>query len=96
VGFASKGVGRYGQYDLVGSVWEWLVDRYVDGYANPCEDCAMLSANTQNRVLPGSGFHTGPSLGGTLLYSWNRASVSWNADTYRGDYAAGVRCGRAP
>jgi formylglycine-generating enzyme len=96
VGFAAKGVGRYGQYDLVGSSWEWLVDRFADRYANPCEDCAMLSANTQNRVLPGSGFHTGTGMGSSLLYSWNRASISWNADTYRGDYAAGVRCGRAP
>lgn len=96
VGYASKGVGRYGQMDLVGNVWEWGLDRYADSYVNPCEDCAYVTGNTQNRVMPGGGFHTGANLGGTLLYSWNRSQISYSADTYRGDYAVGVRCGRAP
>lgn len=95
VGFTKKGTGRYGQADLIGSVWEWNLDRYAN-YVNPCEDCAYLTGNTSNRVLPGSGFHTGASLGGTLMYSFNRASVSFDADSYRGDYAVGVRCARAP
>lgn len=96
VGFAAKGVGPYGQLDLIGNVWEWLLDRYANNYVNPCEDCAYLTGNTTNRVLPGSGFHTGANLGATLLYSWNRASVSYDAETYRGDYAVGLRCARAP
>lgn len=96
VGYAKKGVGRYGQVDLVGSVWEWLVDKYASKYVNPCEDCAYLTGNTTNRVLPGAGFHTGASLGATLLYSSNRSQISYDAETYRGDYAVGVRCGRAP
>jgi formylglycine-generating enzyme required for sulfatase activity len=96
VGFAKKGVGRYGQIDLIGSVWEWLVDKYASSYVSPCEDCAYLTGNTTNRVLPGAGFHTGASLGATLLYSSNRSQVSYDAETYRGDYAVGVRCGRAP
>jgi formylglycine-generating enzyme required for sulfatase activity len=95
VGFAARGVGRYGQIDLIGNVWEWLLDKYA-GYVSPCEDCAYLSGNTANRVMPGSGFHTGANLGATLLYSWNRASISYDADTYRGDYAVGFRCARAP
>lgn len=96
VGFAKKGVGRYGQIDLIGSVWEWLVDKYASSYKSPCEDCAYLTGSTTNRVLPGAGFHTGASLGATLLYSSNRSQVSYDAETYRGDYAVGVRCGRAP
>jgi formylglycine-generating enzyme required for sulfatase activity len=95
VGFAAKGIGKYGQIDLVGNVWEWLVDRYAD-YVNPCEDCAYLTGNTNDRVMPGSGFHTGKSLGATLLYSYNRASISYDANSYRGDYAVGFRCARAP
>jgi len=95
VGFASKGVGRYGQIDLVGNVWEWNVDRFAN-YVNPCRDCAYLTGNTANRVLPGAGFHTGANQGSSLLYSYNRTSVSYNADTYRGDYAVGLRCARAP
>ncbi len=95
VGFAAKGIGKYGQIDLVGNVWEWLVDRYAD-YVNPCEDCAYLTGNTNNRVMPGAGFHTGKNLGATLLYSYNRASISYDANSYRGDYAVGFRCARAP
>jgi sulfatase modifying factor 1 len=96
VGYAKKGVGRYGQADLIGSVWEWLVDKYASAYVNPCNDCAYLTGSTTNRVLPGAGFHTGASLGATLLYSSNRSQISYDAETYRGDYAVGVRCGRAP
>ena len=93
VGFAASGLGRYGQLDLSGSVWEWLLDRYASSYPNPCEDCAYLSGNTSNRVLPGGGFHTGLS---PYLLSSNRQSVSYDAETYRGDYAVGVRCARSP
>jgi len=95
VGFAQKGVGRYGQFDLIGSVWEWNLDRFAN-YVNPCTDCAYLTGNTANRVLPGAGFHSGAAEGGTLMYSYNRTSVSYNADTYRGDYAVGLRCARSP
>ncbi len=63
---------------------------------NPCEDCAYLTGNTNDRVMPGAGFHTGANLGATLLYSYNRASISYDANTYRGDYAVGFRCARAP
>jgi formylglycine-generating enzyme required for sulfatase activity len=95
VGFATLGVGRYGQIDLIGNVWEWLLDRYSDDYVNPCEDCAYLTGNTQNRVMPGAGFHTNAGLGATLMYSYNRTSISY-ADTFRGDYAVGLRCARSP
>ncbi len=95
VGFATKGLGRYGQLDLVGSVWEWNLDRFAN-YVNPCTDCAYLTGNTANRVLPGAGFHSGASLGSSIMYSYNRTSVSYNADTYRGDYAVGLRCARSP
>jgi len=93
VGFAELGVGRYGHIDLSGSVWEWLLDRYSNNYVNPCTDCAYLTGNTNNRVLPGGGFHTGLD---PYLLSSNRQSVSYDAETYRGDYAVGVRCARSP
>jgi formylglycine-generating enzyme required for sulfatase activity len=95
VGFAKKGFGKYGQFDLIGSVWEWNLDKFAN-YVNPCTDCAYLTGSTTNRVLPGAGFHSGASLGGTILYSYNRTSVSYDADTYRGDYAVGLRCARSP
>jgi formylglycine-generating enzyme required for sulfatase activity len=95
VGFASKGVSKYGQVDMIGNVWEWLVDKYAN-YVNPCVDCAYLTGSTTNRLMPGAGFHTGANLGGTLLYSYNRSMVDYDADTYRGSYAVGLRCARAP
>jgi len=91
VGFAALGAGRYGQLDLVGSVFEWLVDGYAN-YVSPCVDCAYFSGSSSNRVLPGGGFRT------TLmpyLQSSNRSAVSY-AETFRGDFAVGARCGRTP
>jgi formylglycine-generating enzyme required for sulfatase activity len=41
VGTASRGVGLWGQLDLVGEVWEWNLDWYAS-YENPCSDCAYL------------------------------------------------------
>jgi formylglycine-generating enzyme required for sulfatase activity len=90
VGSTPKGVGRYGQLDLAGSVWEWCLDQYAP-YASPCSDCAYLSGAT-DRVLPGGGFHTGLT---PYLLSSNRVGVNY-ATTYRGTYGVGVRCARVP
>lgn len=91
VGFATLGAGRYGQLDLVGGVFEWLVDRY-GAFASPCTDCGYFGTSGDNRVLPGGGFRT------TLmpyLLSSNRSAVSY-AVTFRGDFAVGARCARSP
>jgi formylglycine-generating enzyme len=90
VGSTPLGVGRYGQFDLSGNVWEWNLDAYSAQYDSPCTDCAHFDGN--ERVMPGGGFHSGM----TYQYSYNRQAVNWNPDTYRGDYAVGVRCARAP
>jgi len=90
VGFAQLGAGRYGQLDLSGSVFEWLVDRYAT-FVSPCIDCAYLSGTAPNRVLPGGGFRAAE----TYLPSSNRGSVSYEP-TFRGDFAVGARCAHAP
>ncbi len=90
VGSTPLGLGRWGQLDLAGSVWEWNLDEYAS-YVSPCTDCAYLTGAT-NRVLPGGGFHTGLM---PYLLSANRTTVSY-ATTYRGDFGVGVRCARAP
>ena len=90
VGSTPLGLGRWGQLDLAGSVWEWNLDEYAS-YVSPCIDCAYLTGAT-NRVLPGGGFHTGLM---PYLLSANRTTVSY-ATTYRGDFGVGVRCARAP
>ena len=90
VGFASMGVGRYGQLDLVGSMFEWLVDHYAP-FVSPCADCAYFTGTSVNRVLPGGGYRSAL----TYLVSSNRGSVSY-AETFRGDFAVGARCARSP
>ncbi|WP_437756306.1 formylglycine-generating enzyme family protein [Sorangium sp. So ce1389] len=91
VGSTPLGVGRWGQWDLSGSVWEWNLDRHAR-YVSPCDDCAYLTGPA-NRVLPGGGFHT-PLM--PYLLSSNREAVSYDPTNYRGDYGVGVRCARAP
>lgn len=42
VGSKPDGNGRFGQADLAGSLWEWVLDKHGD-YPIPCIDCALLS-----------------------------------------------------
>jgi sulfatase modifying factor 1 len=46
VGSHPLGKGRYGQFDLAGSMWEWALDAYAD-YAPTCDDCANLTGSTR-------------------------------------------------
>jgi formylglycine-generating enzyme required for sulfatase activity len=63
VGTPPLGVGRWGQTDLTGELWEWTLDWYDnDGFVNPCVDCAYLtppsssSTTADGRVIHGSDF----------------------------------------
>jgi len=44
-----NGDGRWGQADLAGSMLEWALDRYVDPYATPCDNCAALTGGNPVR-----------------------------------------------
>jgi formylglycine-generating enzyme required for sulfatase activity len=50
-GSKPSGVGRYGQQDLAGSMWEWGLDWYGT-YGAICNNCANLTASL-SRVLRG-------------------------------------------
>ncbi|WP_437625993.1 formylglycine-generating enzyme family protein [Sorangium sp. So ce1151] len=79
-----KGDGRWGQADLAGNMWEWLLDWYGE-YQYECNDCAE-TANASQRVLRGgSWFNDTPS----LLSSWRH-----NFDQLNYDRHVGVRCAR--
>lgn len=95
------GDGRWGQADLAGNVWEWMLDaagtgrllptegaRVDDpaGYPMPCEDC--ISTAGPNRVLRGAGFGIpAPAL---------RTSVRRADPPNERAHVFGLRCARAP
>ncbi len=87
VGSKTLGRGRYGQYELSGNVWEWVLDVYTNPYAlNPCTDCAVLSGSSA-RVIRGGSFFGNP---GTITAS-NR---NFATPTQR-FFSTGLRCARA-
>lgn len=90
VGSKPAGVGRYGQFDLAGNVYEWALD-YAESYAVPCVDCANLtppSVGTLTRVRRGGSF----TVDATSVRTGARSPL---VPTTLFD-GSGVRCARAP
>ena len=85
VGSRRAGDGRWGQSDLAGNVWEWMLDWHDDVYETPCVDCARLNGSNF-RELRGGGF-----LGGR---EYLRAGFrSYFPPAWR-LHSAGARCAR--
>jgi sulfatase modifying factor 1 len=88
VGTATLGGGRWGQLDLVGSMWEWNLDWYSNGtFVQPCVDCAYLSA-ADYRVFPGGSYYDlQPYLASSIPYGFSAPNKLNNI---------GARCARSP
>jgi formylglycine-generating enzyme required for sulfatase activity len=85
VGVTPEGVGRWGQLDLAGNVWQWNLD-WNAAYVQ-CTDCA--------EVTP---FGDRVSRGGYFRGSSSYLRVPWRGGgppTYRGE-GLGFRCARSP
>jgi formylglycine-generating enzyme len=85
VGLTAKGVGRYGQLDLGGNVWEYALDTF-DTYVVPCVDCVNESSGTF-RIERGGSFADTAS---TLVAPFRGYGYSTAFDEN------GIRCARSP
>jgi formylglycine-generating enzyme required for sulfatase activity len=82
-----KGDGRWGQADLSGSMWEWVLDWYKDPYESICSDCANISTASL-RASRGGSFGGGAS---SLL-----SSARNDVDPSVRGFGVGARCARTP
>jgi formylglycine-generating enzyme required for sulfatase activity len=85
--FSPKGDGRYGQADLAGSVWEWVLDGYEAAYPNPCADCANLNPTGRRSYRGGCYFSEADQL---------TASYRHRAEPESRTIFVGARCARKP
>lgn len=83
---STAGDGVWGQADLAGNAWEWVLD-YQAGYSSPCNDCANLFP-APDRVIRGGGF----DYDATTLRVARR---DFQPPSFRGT-DIGLRCGRTP
>ncbi|WP_437834206.1 formylglycine-generating enzyme family protein [Sorangium sp. So ce1153] len=76
------GDGKWGQADLSGNLWEWVLDSHAP-YPSPCDDCASL-ADASTRAVRGGGYLDMAQ----LLPSWSRI-VGYPSERH---YVLGARC----
>jgi formylglycine-generating enzyme required for sulfatase activity len=87
-GSKPNGRARFGQYEMAGNLWEWVLD-WRANLENPCTDCAQFSATVQ-RVLRGGGFY---DYGEPMFLLNNYRGYSFPTDRFR---YIGFRCARTP
>lgn len=86
--YSPQGDGKWGHADLVGNVWEWVLDYYVTPFRlTTCNDCADLQAPANgHKTFRGGSFRASEY----LVKSSDRLA---NAPTRQFDI--GLRCARA-
>jgi formylglycine-generating enzyme required for sulfatase activity len=87
VGSAEAGAARWGQLDMAGEAYEWVLDYYAP-YVDPCMNCAYLE-QTSSRSIRTHRF------GGGTAYLTPPYRNSTGGPTGRNS-SAGFRCARAP
>jgi formylglycine-generating enzyme required for sulfatase activity len=88
VGYASKGVGRWGQLDLGGNVANWTMDAHWDNDM-VCNNCIFLTVTEPESLTlreVGGGNFVSDDFGALGLLEGERGR----------DLRTGIRCARAP
>jgi formylglycine-generating enzyme required for sulfatase activity len=86
VGSKPLGDGFFGQSDLVGSAWEWVLDG--NGGAAVCKDCIFYDAAAVLRTCVGGAYNSPPDeLDMNYMFTDQGAL---------GNGARGFRCARSP
>ena len=81
------GDGKWGQADLAGNVYEFLLDWYLASYPLPCDNCSELATASARVIRGGDFFGTATATRGADRSNQGPASRSGSV---------GVRCARAP
>lgn len=73
VGSAPDGAGRWGHFDLAGSLFEWTLDASSASYPlTPCTNCVSVSNMMHPRAIRGGGWESGPlDVSATKSYPWD-------------------------
>jgi formylglycine-generating enzyme required for sulfatase activity len=87
VGSKPLGAGRWGQQDLLGSMYEWVLDWYAD-YPRTCDNCAHLAADGSYPLMRGGSWRGQP---GWVDVNRRDYTVITPPGTDRSD-EQGVRC----
>ena len=83
LGAAPDGTGKWGNSELAGNAWDWVLD-VTGAYPDPCTDCAAL-ATGGDRVIRGGDYHD-------VALSLRTGFRSSEPPQFRG--SVGVRCAR--
>jgi formylglycine-generating enzyme required for sulfatase activity len=88
VGFKVPGNGHYGQSDLAGNAWEYVLDTSPAVTGDVCNDCVLFDAGSDMRTVLGGGYDGSAA---TLAADF----VSADTMNHR-DQSDGFRCARPP
>jgi len=91
VGTLADGAGLWGQLDLAGNVWQWVMDGLppLERYVTPCVDCTFWNENSVNDTFIRGGNYTTPAL--------NLSPPQWGyLPAWTRDSGVGIRCARTP
>ncbi len=90
VGSDSAGAARWGQLDMAGAAYEWVLD-YFAPYVDPCADCAYLAPTPQGNRAIRAQLYGSLQETAYLTPPYRTATSPIGRNT-----GAGFRCARAP